>query len=413
MNSISPLNPIPSSLGEGGFSLGSLGLVTDLLFNRTPSAENQGSYLGDVALADGNTDISVFVDRSANRTIENTRTSDFSSGTDGITASGSNSVAGNVDSINGEDNWLELTPSAIAQQHEYYIPASWFTGWGMVVSVSVIRRRIKCYIGVASVATGWALYTPNWRSDVPVVATTEYFMDVYELYHSTQLVKFSPGVVGMENDRMYNKDHIVDHIGGNHFIQASASKKAHANFSDYTADFDGVANEFTDDGSFTAAIKGDTAGMFTMFIRDDEGLGNIMYLMSIWQANTMQIEPYIGADNKFWIVIKDSVNGNNSMKSVETVTRGGWLTLQFGSDGANFHCIVDGVTLTWDTGTDNGDWIGDLATEITKVTLGVGWGNAFGSFGLRHIGYKSGGVFTAQEITNINALPEYQPIYAP
>ena len=127
----------------------------------------------------------------------------------------------------------------------------------------------------------------------------------------------------------------------------------------------------------------------------------------------MQIEPNIIAANKFQIVIKDSINGNNTITFNEIIPRGGWLKIQFGSDGSKFHVRINGITQTVLSGTDNGDWIGDLGTAITRVSLGVGWGNQFSAYGLRHIAYMPNRIYTDAELTFINNSPEYQPSYTP
>lgn len=201
---------------------------------------------------------------------------------------------------------------------------------------------------------------------------------------------------------------LVDTANGYNFTQWDAARRAHWNDTDETADENGTGM-YQDSTTLATAIKADTAGMFTMFIRNDRASGAQNHFLSNWQNNNMQIAVQIGTTDKLKILFRDSTKGNNviGFANILPIVIGGWLKIQIGSNGTNYIAIVNGITQNIEAGIDNGDWFGDLTTEITKVSLGVYWGGAFGAFGLRHLGYISGRVLTPSEISAINSSSIY------
>jgi hypothetical protein len=399
------------------FTLADLGLSLDLLMNRTPITENQGEYSGDVALADSNIDVGAVVDRSADKAVLNSYTFDFSAGTDGIVPTGSNTLDGNIDGIKGLDNWIRMTPSAIAEPHQMSLPVSnKVVGWGMTNGISVVRWRWKTYNNGWAVGTTFINYSSYGRQDVNIIDDTIQVHDEYALYHNAVFLYEGLNVVGMENDLGYWRDMIIDHIAGNHFVQTTASAKPHANFTDYTLDFDGIGMYLADDGGFSTLMETESAGMFTLFIRDDGTAVTQERMIYIKDNSSNRIAMWLNLED-FYITtdvggVSNPITWANALQGL----RGTWIKIQIGSDGSNYKLYINGADMgVPSSGTDNGDWGAEIragGNGINYVQIGQ-YEGVYAAMGLRHFGYVSGRVYTPTEITNINALPEYQAVYAP
>lgn len=214
-------------------------------------------------------------------------------------------------------------------------------------------------------------------------------------------------------DEMYFKDLIVREVAGNHFGQFTNSGMPHRNITDNTFDFDGIAQVLEDkSGTFAAAVKDDTAGMFTMFIRDDDitGQSNNMYLFGD-NSNRMWLSFEQVSGPKQVLQIGRIVapgGGDYLLTTVDLVAERAaqWMAIQWGSDGSEYFIYVNGVRIPITSGTNNGNWLDSFAVSLTEVKIGNA-GSGYMAMGLRHFGYISGRVLTADEITAINSTSTY------
>jgi hypothetical protein len=388
------------------FSLASLGLVADLIFDDPLANTGQNINTANqyhVAAADP--PLVNAVDRSQLKAPTTIYSSDFSAGVNGW--SGANvTAAGNIDGINGQDNWLRATTLGLGT------PNNALNKLSIGVNGTIARRRAKIYIDAANTAnTGIMTYsTLNSMGEYVIGKGNELDLDILALHSATNQYLGSPlaATNTQAGDKFYIKNAIWESLAGNHFINITASARPTANVTDMTYDLDG-SNDELDSAALATVIKNDTAGMVTMFIRDDYGSGVALAIMTFYQSVTVNFRVQFLANNRLSFNWIDPVNGNITVTS-SIITRGAigtWYKIQFGSDGSNFILYVDGVKITMTT--DTSSWMSYLSSEITTVKIGITQGIAFGKFGLRHFGCRSGSVFTPTEIANINATSTYTP----
>lgn len=401
------------------FSFASLGLEVDVLMNETDSAGLQLKYLGDLALDASQTNGAAvaMIDRSANKEILSSNESDFSVDADGVTSSQMTLVANQtINSEGGFLKWVGLTGTA---QTSCTLPNAFLLG---VNGLTVMRFKFRWAWGTNdSTMGGFYQYFPLGRRDFLIAARpfgVTYETELYLVQASLKNLGMAGGSVDrIGKDLIYIKDIITEEIDGNHFINIVVSASPTRNHVDYTLDFDGIGDYFHN-APFAAAITSDTAGMFTMYIRDDEGAGQVCQIFDINDGGlTNYLTIRLDSSNNIRIYTARAAGGtNNANFGPITAMRGGWIQLQIGSTGTGYVVRANGVAQSLVSGTDNGQWLGDLA-GLTTAWMGRGhtasYGVEYATMGLRHFGYKSGGIFTDKEIENINALPEYQEVYTP
>lgn len=414
-NVISPFTN--RELFGGAFDPSSLGLDLDL---RTPnealdedSARSNGLILFRNNFNYSNNDLTAIIDQSQDKALDLADyESDFSVNHDGWQFGGTNvTFTGNQDSIAGEDDWGLLQGTSALGAH--YISSVSATSPSQVYFVTV-----RVFIPLSnSVVDGFGFQTsdgfmcrwPNVTKGSIQTLTGYWYSGI-----GSERIELLSGTSASFNDAgegLYIKDISFSPVLGNHFVQETVSKMPHWDNINFTGDFDGVDDvaglNSTKLAAFKSAYSGDTQGMFSLSFYDDEGSGVALNVFSLGQASgTGLINCILGADDHLYILINDGTYPNNQ-HDLGAITRGGKLNIQFGSDGSELIVYVNGtLTAVVSSVVDNiGDWMASFASQAWNV---FHWGanragGVFYASGFEHLFYKSGRVFTQQEVDDINS----------
>lgn len=412
------IRKFPFGQGGGGFTLASLGLSVDLLMNESETTANALKYLGDMSLDASHTpDASSMVDRSAAKAILSTKASDFSVDEDGITSGDFTFTADQT--INSEGGFLKCIFPTGTGQIAMSLPNGYLLGTN---GLTMLRLKYRWAWGQNDTTVGqFYQYFPIARRDFlsPDWAYgVTYDTEIFVVQNSIKNFGMAGGSVDRLGKSLMIKDIITEEIDGNHFLNVTSAQMPHRNFTDYTLDFDGIAQHFANSANFATAVSSDQAGMFTLVFRDDEGAGQVCQIFDINDGGlTNYLTIRLDSSNNIRVyTVGASVSTNNANFGPITAMRGGWIMLQIGSTGSAYKVYANGVEQSLVSGTDNGQWMGDLS-GLTTSWIARGhtgsYGAQYGAIGLRHFGYKSGQVLTAQQQSDTNDSPEYQQIYTP
>lgn len=388
----------------------------DLLMNQTNEGNNPLELLGDMILDASHTiDAAGFVDRSAGKAVLSTKASDFSVDEDGLTSSGFTFSAN--ETINSVAGFLKCIANAGTGQTSIALGAAYGLGTN---NVTVMRLKFLWAYGQNDSTTGqFYQYFPLARRDFTIANYpfgANYQTEIFVIQSSVKNIGFTGATVDRSGKSIYIKDIITEKIDGNHFFQTTASKMPHRNFTDYMTDFDGVGHNITDvSGDFASAVGADTQGMVTMFIRDDVGAGVKCDIFSFNSSGgTHRIDMELRTSN----VIRVQTIISGVFQFIDfPITRGvagaEFFSIQFGNDGSNYKCYINGVDTASSGGTDSGIWFNSFPVAMAQAAIGRNYSVAYGNFGLRHFGYVSGRIMTATEVSDLNSTDEYQEVYSP
>lgn len=366
----------------------------------------------------GATDVGGMIDQSHGRLLGTVIwASDFSVDDDGFPIIDGAGVATFGITQAGETNCMKITSDNIGVDRHRLREA-------LLVSGKTYKVTAKTYMPSSnSVWDGWQWQDPTtskftilrfsdyenpitpdtWEADAFYITADGANFDFLPYDGSTS--NASPNL-----DEFYLKDIIITEVTGNHFAQFTPASKPHRNLTDNTLDFDGVGMNLIDiNGDFATAVASDTAGMVTVFIRDDVGTGVKCDIFSFnASGGTHRIDMELRTSDK--IRIQTIISGVFQFIDFP-ITRGvagaEWFKIQFGNDGTNFKCWINGVDTAFDGGTDSNIWLNSFPVAISSAVIGRNYSVGFGNFGLRHFGYCSGRVLTSDEIAAINSSSTY------
>lgn len=172
------------------------------------------------------------------------------------------------------------------------------------------------------------------------------------------------------------------------FDQATASARGVADVTNKTHDCDGVAEYYSNPDLFTE-ISGDTQGEIITKFQDDEGSGNTIIPISLWDGSTSDEHfnlTITGGGNIIRISDRVSASANNVDFGNLAISRGGEIDVSLSSDGATYRAFSgyeDAGSTT--TGTNNGDWIGDNPSLAEIELFRLGYNPTFYAGGMKQL----------------------------
>ncbi len=354
-------------------------------------------------------DINCIIDQSKALAVKaNIKTSDFSAGIDGFSASNT-TIAGNIDGIFGEDNTLRVTGDSVSNRSSTFLTTLGF-------DVKVIRIQGIFLIPTANtVVTHLSIQNPDagtsWRHVFQGTADTWIPFDIYLYNFGTDEIRFTMhnGTTDSFDDLgeiLYLKNIVIDEIDGFHWIQDIVAKMGHWDNTNFTIDADGTDDVYEDlDGAFYTARINDLAGEQYQVFDDDEGAGNnVRYFNMIPPTGIGRVFQFglQSTSDKAHHVLIDGGTTNTVVFGSSALTRSVRMSLFFGTDELAYSCNAQGSDLTVFSGADSGDHFGDIiAANLTAFEILARSPNSlFDAGGIRGLFYRAS-QFTAQERTDL------------
>jgi len=205
---------------------------------------------------------------------------------------------------------------------------------------------------------------------------------------------------------------LVDRANGYNFVNATGVQRPHYNAVDITADGDGTGKNLSSD-AFGAAVASDTTGMFTMYFHEDDGTGIVTPVFTMYNEAANYVFLYIDDFDKLTLTLNVAGVPNIIKFDNTNLARSDWNKIQVGTTGSSYRAYINGIPAAVTSGTDNGLWIGSLSKAAFQGRLMKNFVNDYGFIRVRHFGYSTNSSLMISNISNINALAEYQEVFVP
>lgn len=208
---------------------------------------------------------------------------------------------------------------------------------------------------------------------------------------------------------------VNEDTGGFWFFENSTATMPHYEQSTYFGiDADGIDDVMNvrSVGDWKTKVSGDTAGFFSLNFFDSAGAGVETRIGGFGNnaGGGYFGEFRITNANILTCNITSTSFVNNTITYDLTALRGGWLSIQFGSDGSDYFLWINGtlVSHSESLGNPDGSWIALIApaTWNTFQIFANRVGTSYPSI-LRAFQYKGGRICTQAEVDNINASSLY------
>lgn len=403
--------------GGGAFDFSQLGLDLDLRSHQAAISTSLEALDNGKILLDSPDDIPCIIDQ-VNQNWSNLYTSDFSTddGWSGVNTGASN---GGGASIGGRSNVYRIHGNAvndltyIRRNNGMYRT---LTGFSFDVYIessnsAVTGLEIKDSSGL-SLAYSFEPTRDQW-----VTITIPYW---YSFSGSSLDLRFFNGSVSSFDDlgeSVYIDNFSVNEdVGGFWFFQDTSAYMTHYEQSTYF----GIQGDGIDDvmnvrsvGDWKTKVSGDTAGFFSVNFFDTAGSGVETRIGGFGNGAGAGYfgEWRISTSNILSITITSPSFVNNTISYDVTAFRGGWFSIQFGSDGSDYYLWINGtlVSHSESLGNADGSWIA-LIASASWTTFQLFKNRAITSYPsiLRAFQYKGGRICTQEEVDNINASTLYQ-----
>lgn len=312
-------------------------------------------------------------DKASSFNETNQYTSNFSAGTDGWLAL-RGTMTGNVDSINGENDVLEIYLDTQALPHSMrkqsvntvgnayrfratvYIPSANTNCDGFSVG-----DNIGNYYKVFTFSSG------SWIDIDFIYISTATELRIYALSGTDDPISGAATFAGAgssTDDLIYIKNVSIDEVDGYHFSQDTYANRPLVNSLTVPTkiDFTAANSEWLDGSNHKTAFEGDTVGEW-MFAFKNLGASAILKGLGTIDAGGSEVLRFERNGNKMGIY-----DGTNSIYGDTDINDSSLHVVSINGNGSTYNMYVDNVAQTI-TGTNTGKWHNDYTWATNCMAI--------------------------------------------